>query len=163
VTTPRPINLSSPRRIKAPPRPVSDVEFATLARLADLLIPGNADDPAPSAADGYRDKLTIALAARSDAFESIVEYVAKAHDRADTELLEEFRAAHAAGEAWFQILSTVLAGAYLLLPEVRTAIGYPGQHRDVPRVDEAAEQIGDGILDPVMARGPIYVSVEPID
>lgn len=41
-------------------------------------------------------------------------------------------------------------------PAVRARIGYPGQRRDPARLEEAADQISDGILDPVLARGPIY-------
>ena len=58
----------------------------------------------------------------------------------------------------FGKLSTVLAGAYLLVPEVKKAIGYPGQVRRYPPFDEAAEQILSGILDPVIARGPAFVA-----
>jgi hypothetical protein len=49
--------------------------------------------------------------------------------------------------------------AYLMIPEVRTAIGYPGQRRHHPQFDEAANQITDGILDPVVERGPVYTPV----
>jgi len=52
----------------------------------------------------------------------------------------------------------VIAGAWLLIPAVRERIGYPGQRRDPARLEEAADQISDGILDPVIARGPIYTS-----
>jgi len=39
---------------------------------------------------------------------------------------------------------------------VRARIGYPGQRRDPARFEEAVDQLSDGILDPVIARGPIY-------
>ena len=56
----------------------------------------------------------------------------------------------------FEVLSGLLAAAYLLIPEVRTAIGYPGQANRPPRFDEAVEQVMSGILDPVIDRGPVY-------
>jgi len=58
----------------------------------------------------------------------------------------------------FQALSAVVAGAWLLVPAVRARIGYPGQRRDPARLEEAADQISDGILDPVIARGAIYTA-----
>jgi hypothetical protein len=66
------------------------------------------------------------------------------------------RALHADQPRQFQALSAVVAGAWLLVPAVRARIGYPGQRRDPARLEEAADQISDGILDPVLARGPIY-------
>jgi len=48
-----------------------------------------------------------------------------------------------------------------MVPEVRVAVGYPGQSRRVPKVDEAANEIGDGILDPVLERGHFYVPTPP--
>jgi hypothetical protein len=57
-------------------------------------------------------------------------------------------------------VSAVLAGAYLMVPEIRAAIGYPGQHRSHPPFDLAVEEIMDGILDPVIERGSIYTSVD---
>ncbi|HEY0812458.1 MAG TPA: hypothetical protein VGE11_04190 [Pseudonocardia sp.] len=155
------LNLSVPRRTTTPPRDLTTEEVASLMRIADLLVPGNDVDPAPSAIDGYPQALHVALAARADEFETIVRFAAAAQDRSDAELLDELRAAHEDKAPGFQVLSTVLAGAYLLLPQIRDNIGYPGQRRDVPRIDEAAEQISDGILDPVIERGSIYVVVEP--
>jgi len=38
-------------------------------------------------------------------------------------------------------------------------IGYPGQQRDPAPVDEAANEI-DGLIDPVIERGPIYVPAD---
>jgi predicted aconitase with swiveling domain len=61
----------------------------------------------------------------------------------------------------FEDLAGVIAGAYLLVPEVRRAAGYPGQAARPPRFDEAAEQIMDGILDPVIERGPIFRPTPP--
>lgn len=161
MSTTQPRNLSVPRRISTPPRELAPPEVAALLRIADLLIPGNELDPRPSTATGYQQALDVALAARADEFENIIEYATGLQDRTDEALLEDLKAAHEQKTPSFQVLSTVLAGAYLILPQVRQNIGYPGQHRDVPRIDEAAEQIGDGILDPVIERGPIYLVVEP--
>jgi hypothetical protein len=56
----------------------------------------------------------------------------------------------------FDLLSTVVAGAYFLNPEVRQAIGYPGQQA-VPIVPEdPPDYEQDGLLASVIARGAIY-------
>ena len=99
--------------------------------------------------------LGIALAARADAFEVIVQQLASAQ-RAD-DLGVWLRDLHDREQAAFQALSTVAAGAYLMVPAVRAALRYPGQPRSLPRHDEAADDIGDGILDPVLERGHFYV------
>jgi hypothetical protein len=160
MSTPQSPNLSSPRHRTVPPRELTAEEAADLTRIADLLIPGTDTDPAPSSADGFQDALRLALAARSDAFELLLAFALTLRDRGDAEALVRLRAAHEAESPAFQALSTVVAGAYLLLPQIRRNIGYPGQPRDVPRVDEAADQIGDGILDPILERGPIYVEIK---
>jgi hypothetical protein len=56
------------------------------------------------------------------------------------------------------VLSAVLAGAYLLVPEVKSAVGYPGQRRDPAGLEEAVDEISDGILDPVLERGHFFVA-----
>ncbi|MCL6548460.1 MAG: hypothetical protein K6T30_06090 [Alicyclobacillus sp.] len=60
----------------------------------------------------------------------------------------------------FNALGVTLAGAYFLNPAVREKIGYPGQR---PRVNYEAEEVPDyvrdGLLKPVMDRGPIYRTV----
>jgi hypothetical protein len=157
----QPLSLSAPRRVTSPPRELTTDELAGLVRIAELLIPGNGTDPAPGKADGYPEALRVALAARAHEFETIVGFAVEAQARSDEQMLAELRAAHEEKAPAFQILSTVLAGAYLLLPQIRENIGYPGQRRDVPRVDEAADEIGDGILDPVIERGRIYVAIQP--
>lgn len=72
-------------------------------------------------------------------------------------LAGRLRALHAAGDVTFQALSAIVCGAYLTVPEVRTRIGYPGQNHDPAPFDLAADEIMDGILDPVLERGAIYV------
>ncbi len=71
---------------------------------------------------------------------------------------QALRGLHAEEPGQFQALSAVVAGAWLLTPTVRARIGYPGQRRDPARLEEAVDQISDGILAPVIARGPIYTS-----
>jgi hypothetical protein len=60
-----------------------------------------------------------------------------------------------------------VAGSYLMNPRVRRGLGLPGgAPRPKPALpDESDYYLSGGILDPVIARGPIYrptpESVEP--
>lgn len=148
--------LSAPVRPSRPPRPLTDTEWACLLRIADQLIPARGADPRASDVPDYRNHLNTALAARADAFDALAEVLADLQEQHDERLLESLRVLSQDGSSLFHTLSSVVAGAYLLAPSVRAAIGYPGQHRDPPRVDEAAEELGDGILDPVIERGSVF-------
>ncbi len=150
--------LSFPVAARRLPRSLSERELRGLMRSADVLIPGSGVDSPASQTPGFEAALLRALAARIDAFELIVVEGDRLGPLTDKELAAELRRLAATEPATFQPLSTVLAGAYLLIPEVREAIGYPGQHREHAQFDEAANEIMDGILDPVIDRGPIYKS-----
>lgn len=153
--------VSAPEYVPVPPRALTGDERSGMLAIADLLIPDGPAGPRPSRADGYDRWLDRALAARRDAFDVVTALAAELGRLPTEQLLGELRRRSAGADPAFTALSTVLAGAYLLLPEVRRAIGYPGQAQRPPRFDEAAEQIMDGILDPVIERGPVYRSVEP--
>jgi hypothetical protein len=128
-----------------------------LLAVADVLIAPSAGLAAPSACPDYPQWLDRALAARRDVLEDVVEGAVGLQREPD--LGAAVRALAAADGARFQQLSTVLAGAYLMIPAVRRALGYPGQERKHARFDEAAEEIMDGILDPVNERGPVFRDV----
>jgi hypothetical protein len=148
--------LSMPNPARRLPRELTEPERRGLLRVADVLIPSTDSDPAASQAPGFESSLERALLARMDAFELITGEGARLEPLGDAELAAELRRLADEEPASFQPLSTVLAGAYLLIPEVRAAVGYPGQHRKHPQFDEAANEIMDGILDPVINRGSIY-------
>ena len=140
-----------------PPRPLTDAERSALVAVADVLIAPSAGLPAPSAAPDYGRWLDRAMAARRDVLEDVVQAALELGSAPDLDAA--VRALADSDPARFQQLSTVVAGAYLLLPAVRREIGYAGQERKHPRFDEAAEEIMDGILDPVIERGPIHRAV----
>jgi hypothetical protein len=58
----------------------------------------------------------------------------------------------------FHPLSSVGVSSYFLVPEISELIGYPGHGRNPARDHEAFDQLSDGILDPVLECGPIYIS-----
>jgi hypothetical protein len=58
--------------------------------------------------------------------------------------------------AGFGVLAEVVAGGYFLNPEVRKAIGYPGQ-QSVPILQEdPPDNEQDGLIASVISRGRVY-------
>lgn len=148
--------VSAPRHARRAPRDLTQRELLTLLATADTLIPDGPAGPRPSALQDYPKWLERALAARRDSFDEIMRLVATLADCASDDLYERLRQLAETPASGFEALSSVLAGAYLLSPDVRRAIGYPGQAQRRPRFAEAADQIMSGILEPVIARGPIF-------
>ena len=149
--------LSVPDYLRKPPRQPTEEERAALGAVADALIPPHGEFDSPSRVPGFDRWLDRALAARSDAIEEVIAAALRFAAVAPEERRAALEAYAEAEPAAFHTLSSVVAGAYLMIPEVREAIGYPGQRKHPPRFDEAAEQIMDGILDPVIDRGPAYM------
>jgi hypothetical protein len=150
------LSVPATRRL---PRSLTTAEQATYLRVADTLCPGRGDAEDPSTYEELPQLLEVALTARSEAFAVIVGLLRQAETEAD--LGAWLRALHDADREGFQALSAVAAGAYLMVPAVQEAVGYPGQGRRVPTVDQAADELGDGILDPVLERGHFYVPTPP--
>lgn len=150
--TPR---LSVPPKFAAP-RALTATEVATLRAIADVLVPASGENPAATAEPDFDGWLMQAVDARADAFEVIVAVLAELDGASTSQIGAALRSLAAEQPSQFQALSAVVAGAWLLVPEVRARIGYPGQQRNPAGLEEAADQISDGILDPVIARGPIY-------
>ncbi|MBA8958424.1 hypothetical protein ACVH9Z_15855 [Rhodococcus opacus] len=150
--------LSVPGRHTAPPRPLTDSELTTLLRIADCLIPASGENPAASDADGYLRYLNLALAARADVFDAVLSAVDQAAGLHGDDLRAELERMWAEDKFTFDPLSSILAGAYFMTPQVKALIGYPGQHRDAAGFEDAANELETGILDPVLERGHFYVS-----
>lgn len=150
-----PLRLSVPAKFAAP-RPLTSAEVGTLRAIADVLIPASGDNPAATADPGFDECVGRAIDARADAFGVITAVLARLDGARPDAIDQALRALHADQPDHFQALSAVVAGAWLLSPAVRARIGYPGQRRDPARLEEAADEISDGILDPVLARGRVY-------
>jgi hypothetical protein len=98
--------------------------------------------------------LELALTARSDIFDDVIEAIRRSTDASDA--VEWLRALSAENPIAFEPLSSVLAGAYLMVPEIQAYVGYPGQGRNPASPTQIADELDDGLLDPVVGRGPIY-------
>jgi hypothetical protein len=152
--------LSIPRRVNVTGRRLDEDEWETLLAVADALVPGSETDPTCSGAPDYGSWLRRALAARAEHFTVVVEAVASLSEVRGDDLRAALKAMSERQEDAFAVLSSVVVGAYVMVPEVRGLIGYPGQSRHPIGVEEAFEQLEDGILDRVIDRGQIYVSTD---
>jgi hypothetical protein len=150
--------LSVPPRRTRPPRALKDDELTALLRVADCLIPESGPNPRPSDTEQYSDHLELALAARADVLDAVVASAVKLAHVPDDELWAALKQLWAEDKSIFDPLSAVVAGAYFMTPQVKALIGYPGQHRNPAPLDQAAEEVGTGLMDPVLERGSIYVS-----
>jgi hypothetical protein len=145
--------------VRTPRRALSDSEKQGFLAVADALIPDGSAGRRPSKLDGFLIWLDRALAARRDVFDQVTALAAELGKIPTDDLLERLRSLSDSEGSGFQELSSVVAGAYLMHPDVRSAVGYPGQGPHPARFDQAAEEIMGGILDPVIERGPIYRQV----
>ena len=126
---------------------------ARLGEFADVLIPGGHGLPSASEAKVHEKWIDRALAARPDLFEIVVTTISGQEGPAVT--LDRLKTAD---KTAFDDFTFVIAGAYLMNPSVCKALGRPG-NAPKPRPalpDESDHYLDGGILDPVIARGPIY-------
>lgn len=151
--------LSVPHVIKE--AKLDEEQFQTLILIADVLIGETEIDPLPSSLETMRKSLEIAVAARTRNVSAVYRILGTISGYQDHKSLDgALRALSKSDPDDFQLISSIVAGAYFMLPEIKVLIGYPGQVRDFPKVDDAFNDLEDGILDPVIARGSIYVSSE---
>jgi hypothetical protein len=150
--------LSVPVRRTKPPRELTQSELGTLLRIADCLIPADGPNPKASDAVDYTSYLQLSLGARTDVFDAVISGMEKLADVPDGELWDALKQMSADDKFTFDPLSSILAGAYFMTPQIKELIGYPGQHRDPAPIDAAANELATGILDPVFERGHFYVS-----
>ena len=86
-------------------------------------------------------------------FDAVVKAVNDLADVGDDELRGALKQMWANDKFTFDPLSSIIAGAYFMTPQVKELIGYPGQHRDPAGLEDAANELETGILDPVLERG----------
>jgi len=126
-------------------------ERELLAGLADVLIPAGDGMPSASGADVAGRWLDAVLAARPDLADGLRELLAKSGHRDPADVVADLRANDPTA---FDVLATVVSGAYFMNPEVLEAIGYAGQGPQP--IDPRPDYMEDGLLESVIRRGPIY-------
>lgn len=131
--------------------PLAARELAALRRVAAVLLPGDDAAPAASTLPDLDDLLQRAAAAIGREIDDLRRALALVGAEADRLVLE--RLARDEPQA-FELVSTVVAGAYFMAPAALEAIGYLPGERVAPPFDLIADELATGILDPVQARGP---------
>lgn len=132
---------------------------ARLAQIADGLIPGTEEMPAPSSLGIGARQLDLVLASRPDLADGLRRALETGGDAGDPIAWVERLATGdpAAAEA----LVTVVVAGYYLHPEVQARLGYPGQAGEVVRIDAYPDFVHEGQLERVLERGPIYRPTPP--
>lgn len=156
-----PDKVSTPAPFRAP-RELTPEEIVTARAVADALIPATATDLQATADPTFDACLSRAVDARADAFDPLTATLASLAGVEESALFDTLRDLNARDAAAFQVLSAVVAEAWLLSPTVRQHIGYPGQGRNPLSLTEAVDQL-DGLIDDVMERGSIYIPTPPQD
>jgi hypothetical protein len=132
---------------------------ARLARVADDLIPGTEEMPAPSSLDIGGLQLDRVLESRPDLAGSLCRALETAGDAGDSIALVEGLAA--SDPPAHEALVTAVVAGYYLHPDVQQRLGYPGQVGEIVRVDGYPDFIHEGQLERVLERGPIYRPTPP--
>jgi hypothetical protein len=137
---------------------ITSVQRALLAALADVLIPAGDGLPSASQAAAANHGLDEVLVALPEVEAPLIALLDRLRGADPAQAIATLQIEDPGG---FDLLSTVVAGAYFLNPEVRQAIGYPGQQA-VPIVPEdPPDYEQDGLLASVIGRGPIYRPTPP--
>jgi hypothetical protein len=131
-----------------------------LRRFADQLIPAAHGMPAASEVGVADRQLDRVLAARPDLADPLTRAVAGA-DPDDWEaslerLRDGDREAHDA-------LVLVVAGGYYIDQGVRQRLGYDGQRPVEVRPEIIPNYVEEGLIEPLLARGPVYRSVDDVE
>ena len=132
---------------------------ARLARIADGLIPGTEEMPAPSDLDIGGRQLDLVLASRPDLADGLRRALEAGGDVGDAIAWAETLAGH--DPAAHEALVTAIVAGYYLHPEVQAQLGYPGQAGEVVRADAYPDFVHEGQLERVLERGPIYRPTPP--
>ena len=126
---------------------------ATFATLADYLIPEYNGKPSASSVGTHLEMLDEVMRIRPDLEEAFRRAVEFCDGKDISEALNTLARDDAPA---FGALTTVATGGYMMTDEARAAVGYPGQEAAPFDVDETPEYMTNGMLDRVIARGPIY-------
>lgn len=124
-----------------------------LAAFGDALIPGGAGLPSASEAGVHEEWIDRTLDARPDLTEDVLGVIG-----GDAEPGVELERLRQEEPEVFARFTFTVSGAYFINPHVRKLFGYPGpaMQEKLAGPDEEAMYLADGILDPVIERGPIY-------
>jgi hypothetical protein len=132
---------------------------ATLNQLADVLIPqGDKSLPSASQAGVAERWLDEVLSTLPEVQEPLIVLLEALSVQEPVAALGRLQTEDPVG---YDLLCTVVAGAYFLNPDIREKIGYPGQQGLPIQVTDPPDYEQDGLLASVIARGPIFRPTSP--
>lgn len=131
---------------------MNDAQRRRLAAIADDLIPETATMPAPSAVGVGTGQLDLVLGARPE-IEGPLARALAADDLPALTIVEQLRTSDPEAH---DALVLAIVGGYYLHPTVQQRLGYPGQTGQEVQPDTYPDYVHDGLLERVLARGPIY-------
>ena len=131
-----------------------DIDTGQLTALADVMLPAAHGMPAASEVEAIADYLDQVLDYRDDLRQPLARALAELDPASCT--VERLAAYHQEDEAAYVALTTAVAACYYLSPVVRDRIGYPGQVAKTYNPFAYTEWVAEGLLDPVVQRGPIW-------
>jgi hypothetical protein len=131
----------------------SDQQVVNLRRLGDALAPASGSMPSFSEADKSGRFLLRAFEALPHLAPRALLAADGLGDQPPQEYLERLQSEQ---PETFSALHLILVGAYLINRRVWKRLGYPGRRPTPVLDDEADYYLEDGLLDPVIRRGPIF-------
>lgn len=131
---------------------MSVTDTARLRELAAILLPGDDLSPAAAEVDDLEELIERALVALGRESEIVERGLGMLPGVLDWATLREFASEH---PMEFEAIATVAAGAYFMSTNALDSLGYPQGPRKAPRNDLVADELGSGLLDPVLERGSI--------
>lgn len=138
----------------ASPTPMADIDVDRLTSLADVMLPAAHGMPAVSDVKAVESFLAQVLGWRDDLREPLVRAVEALEPSSFA--IDRLSALHREDEDAYVALTTAVAACYYLSPVVREMIGYPGQVAKTYDPFAYTEWVAEGLLDPVVERGPIW-------
>lgn len=121
--------------------------------IADVLIPAAEGMPAASAVGVHEATFDRIVALRPDLTERLLRGLRAA---AGHPAEEATRRLNAEDPDALAAIGLAASAAYYMQPQVRELIGYPGQESRPGNPDEIPEYVGNGMLQQVIDRGPIF-------
>ena len=137
-----------------PPVATDEIDISRLTALADVMLPSAHGMPAVSEVRAVESYLAQVLGWRAD----LRRPLARAVDALDPPsfTIDRLAALHSEDEDAYVAFTTAVAACYYLSPAVRELIGYPGQLAKTYDPFAYTEWVAEGLLDPVVERGPIW-------
>ena len=136
------------------PMETADIDIGCLTALADVMLPAAHGMPAVSEVEAVESHLAQVLSWRDDLRQPLVRAVDALDPSSFT--IDRLTALHQEDEDAYVALTTAVAACYYLSPVVRELIGYPGQVAKTYDPYAYTEWVAEGLLDPVVERGPIW-------